>query len=131
MDKNLIFKLLELALLNDKEDSTKQENKLQDIGNISLVGDYVIVRTYSAGVWAGILREKVKNEVYLANARRLFYWSNNEGISLSGISLNGIDSTKSKICAPVDIVWLEAIEIIPCTNKAKETIINQLIYTNI
>jgi hypothetical protein len=129
MDKNLIFKLLELALLNDKEDSTKQ-NKIQENSNISLIGEYVIIRTYSAGVWAGVLKEKVKNEVYLANARRLFYWSNNEGISLSGISLNGIDSTKSKICAPVDLVWLEAIEIIPCTNKAKETIINQLICTN-
>jgi hypothetical protein len=129
MDKNLIFKLLELALSNDKEDSTKQ-NKIQENSNISLIGEYVIIRTYSAGVWAGVLKEKVKNEVYLANARRLFYWSNNEGISLSGISLNGINSTKSKICAPVDLVWLEAIEIIPCTNKAKDTIINQLIFTN-
>ena len=115
MEKNLIFKLLELALSNDKENSTKQENKVQE-NSISLIGEYVIIRTYSAGVWAGVLKEKVKNEVYLANARRLFYWSNIEGMSLSGISLNGIDSSKSKICAPVDIVWLEAIEIIPCTD---------------
>ncbi len=129
MDKNLIFKLLELALSNDKENSTKQENKVQE-NSISLIGEYVIIRTYSAGVWAGVLKEKVKNEVYLANARRLYYWSNIEGMSLSGISLNGIDSSKSKICAPVDIVWLEAIEIIPCTDKAKKTIINQPIYTN-
>jgi len=128
VEKNLIFKLLELALSNDKENSTKQENKVQE-NSISLIGEYVIIRTYSAGVWAGVLKEKVKNEVYLANARRLFYWSNIEGMSLSGISLNGIDSSKSKICAPVDIVWLEAIEIIPCTDKAKKTIINQPIYT--
>jgi hypothetical protein len=95
-----------------------------------LVGDYVIVRTYSAGVWAGVLREKVKNEVYLANARRLYRWSNIDGISLSGISLNGLKTEESQTCAPVNIVWLEAIEIIPCTDKAKETIINQPIFTN-
>jgi len=130
MNKELILKLLELALSSDKEISSKKENKVEEIGNISLIGQYVIIRTYSAGVWAGVLREKVKNEVYLADARRLYYWSNNEGTSLSGISLNGLDSSKSKICAPVNIVWLEAIEIIPCTSKAKETIINQPIHKN-
>ena len=127
MDKNVIFKLLELALSDDKENLAKQEN---NNSNISLIGQYVIIRTYSAGVWAGVLKEKVKKEVYLANARRLYYWSNIDGISLSGISLNGIDSSKSKTCAPVDLVWLEAIEIIQCTDKAKETIINQPVYTN-
>ena len=127
MDKNVIFKLLELALSDDKENLAKQEN---NNSNISLIGQYVIIRTYSAGVWAGVLKEKVKKEVYLANARRLYYWSNTDGISLSGISLNGIDSSKSKTCAPVDLVWLEAIEIIQCTDKAKETIINQPVYTN-
>ena len=130
MNQKFILEILKLALLNDKEDFIKQENKTQDIGNISLVGDYVIVRTYSAGVWAGVLREKVKNEVYLANARRLYRWSNIEGISLSGVSLNGLKTEESQICAPVNIVWLEAIEIIPCTDKAKEIIINQPICTN-
>jgi hypothetical protein len=130
MNQKLILELLKLALLNDKEDFIKQENKTEDIGNISLVGDYVIVRTYSAGVWAGVLKEKVKNEVYLTNARRLYRWSNIEGISLSGVSLNGLKNEESQICAPVNIVWLEAIEIIPCTDKAKETIINQPIFTN-
>jgi hypothetical protein len=130
MNQKLILELLKLALLNDKEDFIKQENKTQDIDNISLVGDYVIVRTYSAGVWAGVLREKVKNEVYLANARRLYRWSNIEGISLSGVSLNGLKTEESQICAPVNIVWLEAIEIILCTDKAKEIIINQPICTN-
>jgi hypothetical protein len=129
MDKNMILKLLELALSTDKENSTKQENKTQE-NSISLIGQYVIIRTYSAGVWAGVLKEKIKNEVYLEKARRLYYWSNVEGISLSGVSLNGLNSNESKICAPVDIVWLEAIEIIPCTENAKNTIISQPIYKN-
>jgi hypothetical protein len=130
MDQKFFLQLIKLALLNNKENLIKQENETEENSNISLVGQYVIIRTYCAGVWAGILKEKVKNEVYLADARRLYNWSNNDGISLSGISLNGINSTKSNICAPVNIVWLEAIEIIPCTDNAKATIINQPIFRN-
>lgn len=121
MENNLILELLKLALNN-------QENKVQtQEGATSLIGQYVIIRTYSAGVWAGYLKEKVKNEVYLTEARRMYRWVNVEGISLSGIALNGLRK-ESNICAPVPIVWLEAIEIIPCSEKAKSSIIEQPIY---
>lgn len=124
MNNELILEILKLALNN-----SNQETRVQTQESVtSLLGQYVIIRTYSAGVWAGYLKEKVKNEVYLTEARRLYYWSNVEGISLSGISLNGLNESESKICAPVGIVWLEAIEIIPCTEKAKASIINQPIY---
>ena len=123
MDEKLILKLLRLALSNNN-----QENQVQtQEGATSLIGQYVIIRTYSAGVWAGYLKEKVKNEVYLTEARRMYKWVNVEGISLSGIALNGL-SKESNICAPVPIVWLEAIEIIPCSEKAKSLIIKQPIY---
>ena len=123
MDEKLILELLRLALSNNN-----QENKVQtQEGATSLIGQYVIIRTYSAGVWAGYLKEKVKNEVYLTEARRMYKWVNVEGISLSGIALNGL-SKESNICAPVPIVWLEAIEIIPCSEKAKSLIIKQPIY---
>lgn len=123
MDEKLILELLKLALSNNN-----QENKVQtQKGATSLIGQYVIIRTYSAGVWAGYLKEKVKNEIYLTEARRMYKWVNIEGISLSGIALNGL-SKESNICAPVPIVWLEAIEIIPCSEKAKKSIINQPIY---
>lgn len=36
---------------------------------------YVIVRTYSAGVFAGYLDSKNGKEVVLLDARRLWYWS--------------------------------------------------------
>lgn len=123
MDEKLILELLKLALNNNN-----QENKVQtQEGATSLIGQYVIIRTYSAGVWAGYLKEKVKNEIYLTEARRMYKWVNVEGISLSGIALNGL-SKESNICAPVPIVWLEAIEIIPCSEKAKSLIIKQPIY---
>lgn len=123
MDEKLILELLRLALSNNN-----QENKVQtQESTTSLIGQYVIIRTYSAGVWAGYLKEKVKNEIYLTEARRMYKWVNVEGISLSGIALNGL-SKESNICAPVPIVWLEAIEIISCSEKAKKSIINQPIY---
>lgn len=84
----------------------------------SMIGKKVIVRTYSAGVWFGTLREKAGAEVILGAARRMWRWQAAESISLSACALYGIDYSRSKIVAPVDAVWLEAIEIIPCTEQA-------------
>ena len=83
-----------------------------------MIGKPVIVRTYSAGVWFGVLDQKAKNEVILVNARRMYQWWASESISLSAVAMYGIKQEKSKICAPVNEVWLEAIEIIPCSDIA-------------
>lgn len=91
------------------------------------IGKFVIIRTYSAGVHCGILEEKDGEEVILKDARRMYYWKNLEnGISLSDIAVDGIHKD-SKLCAPVDI-WLQAIEIIPCSEKAIKTIKKQPVY---
>ena len=81
-----------------------------------LVGKQVLVRTYSAGCWYGILEEKEKNEVVISNARRLWQWkAGGNGICLSSIAMHGVVQKDSRISEPVLQVWLEAIEIIPCT----------------
>lgn len=87
-----------------------------------MLGQKVIIRTYSAGCWFGVLEEKAKNEVILADARRMFRWKAIEGISLSACALYGVEHGYSKIVDPVNSVWLEAIEIIPCTTKAIKTL---------
>ena len=87
-------------------------------GIVCGIGEKVIVRTYSAGVWFGTLREKAGNEVILANARRMWRWFANDGICLSSCAEDGINQDKSKICRPVGSVWLKAIEIIPCSPKS-------------
>lgn len=91
-------------------------------GLSNMIGEYVIVRCYTAGNWAGILAEKEGNEIILHDARRMFDWFAAEGISLSECSKHGIDQEKSRICESVESVWLEAIEILPCTKKARESI---------
>lgn len=87
-----------------------------------MIGKKVIIRTYSAGVWFGFLEQKDGNEVILRNARRMWSWWAKEGISLSAVSVHGIKHDKSKIAEAVDAVWLEAIEIIPCTDNAINSI---------
>ena len=87
-----------------------------------MIGEKVIIRTYSAGVWFGTLSEKSGNEVIITKARRLWRWCAKESISLSAVAMYGVKSEKSNVAPAVDSVWLEAIEIIPCSVKAIKSI---------
>lgn len=83
---------------------------------------YVIVRTYSAGVFAGELESRNGQEVVLKNARRIWYWAG--AASLSQLAMEGTAKpSECKFPCPVDRVELmQAIEIIDCTAKAVESI---------
>lgn len=87
-----------------------------------MIGKKCIVRTHSAGVWFGEIEQKAGNEVIVKHARRMWQWWAAESISLSGVAVYGINQEKSKICPAVDRVWLEAIELIPATQVAIESI---------
>lgn len=83
---------------------------------------YVIVRTYSAGVFAGYLESRSGREVVMRDARRLWYWKG--AASLSQLAVDGVKYPEEcKFPTPVDRVeLLEAIEILDVTPKAKESI---------
>jgi len=85
-------------------------------------GNYVVVRTYSAGVHAGYLKSRDGKEVTLTNARRLWSWCG--AATLSQVAGEGISlPNECKFPAPIaEITLTEAIEIIPCTAKAKSII---------
>lgn len=83
-----------------------------------MIGKKVIIRTYAAGVWFGTLEQKDGNEVIIRDARRMWRWWAKESVSLSAVSIHGIKQEKSKIAESIETVWLEAIEIIPCTESA-------------
>jgi hypothetical protein len=86
------------------------------------LGKYVIVRATSAGVFAGYLESKDKNEVILKRARRLWYW---EGANtLSQLAMEGVSKPENcKFpCAVDSITILGVIEIIETTSKAKKSI---------
>ena len=87
-----------------------------------MIGNYVIVRTYSAGVFAGNLVKKEGKEVELKNARRIWFWEG--AASLSQLAQDGTSKPdKCKFPCKVDAVILtEAIEILSVTEKAELSI---------
>jgi hypothetical protein len=108
----------ELTIGQAKELSALFSAKENASGLNQMIGKDVIVRTYSAGCWFGVLHQKSGSEVILKNARRMWRWKAKEGVSLSACALYGIDNSGSKIVEAVDSVWLEAIEVIPCATVA-------------
>lgn len=83
---------------------------------------YVIVRTYSAGVFAGFLQSRNGQEVILRNVRRLWYWKG--AASLSQLAEEGVSCpNECKFPCEVDqIELLQAIEILSVTEKAQKSI---------
>ena len=83
---------------------------------------YVIVRTYSAGVFAGVLVSRKGKEVVLRNARRLWYWAG--AASLSELAVRGTsrpNSCKFPVSVP-RVELTEAIEILDVSDKARTSI---------
>lgn len=83
---------------------------------------YVIVRTYSAGVFAGDLESRKGQEVVLTNARRLWYWKG--AASLSQLAVDGVsqpNECKFPVVVP-RVELLQAVEILDVTPKAKKSI---------
>ena len=83
---------------------------------------YVIVRTYSAGVFAGYLKSRNGQEVVLKQARRIWYWEG--AASLSQLAEDGTSlPLKCKFPKEVsEVELLQAIEILNVTDKAKKSI---------
>ena len=83
---------------------------------------YQIVRTYSAGVFAGYVESRNGQEAVIRNARRLWYWDG--AASLSQLAVEGVakpDNCKFP-CEVNRIVVTQAIEILDCTEKARQSI---------
>jgi hypothetical protein len=81
-----------------------------------------MVRSTSAGVFAGTITSLEGRTVTLSEARRIWYWDG--AASLSELAQRGTSKPgKCKFPAPVDeVVVFETIEIIPITEKAAASI---------
>ena len=118
LDNLTIKEAREIAALFNNSQLTVKTGQLDDYA----IGKHVIIRTYSAGVWFGVLDKKAGMEVILKDARRMWYWVAADSISLSGVAVHGIKQSDSRIAPAVDSVYLEAIEIIPTTEIATKSI---------
>lgn len=91
--------------------------------------DYVLVRTHSAGVFCGYLKQKKGKEATMLEARRIWYWDG--AASLSELAMNGTskpDQCKFP-CAVDQIELTEVIEVIQMTQQAKKSISEVKIWT--
>lgn len=86
------------------------------------IGKKVIIRGDRSGVEFGELVEQNGSEITLKNARRLWYW--NGAASLSQLAMDGTKRPQDcKFTVTVSsITILDAVEIIPCTDKAIKSI---------
>ena len=114
-ENNMDTKELLIQLLLEKHTQTeKREAHLES----EHVGKICMVRTFSAGVFYGLLEKKVGKEGLVRNARRVWYWQG--AASLSQLATDG--TTKPSECkfpCAVDSVELsEIIETIPMTDAA-------------
>lgn len=93
---------------------TKQADQLDGM-------TYCVVRTYSAGVHIGYVKEfgeKHPQHAKLINSRRLHKWSG--ACSLSQVAIDGVcqDSRIAMVIPEIDLT--DVIEVIPCSEKASE-----------
>ena len=84
---------------------------------------YVMVRTYSAGVHCGYLKNRDGKEVELVDSIRIWNWSG--AASLSQLSMEGTNNPSGcKFGMPIStsLLLTEAIEVIEMTETAKQNI---------
>lgn len=83
---------------------------------------YVLVRTKTAGVFAGYLVSRKGPEVVLRDVRRIWYWKG--AASLSQLAVDGTSNPQEcKFpCTVPKIILPEVIEILSVTPTAKKSI---------
>lgn len=87
-----------------------------------MTDDYFIVRSYGAGVFAGYIESRNGKEVVMHQARRLWYWSG--ASSLSQLAMEGVKNpNQCKFpCAVATVLLTDVIEILTCTQAARNSI---------
>ena len=83
---------------------------------------YFIVRADRAGVFFGQIKERNENEVTMTNVRKLWYWDG--ACAVEELAVNGTkkpDKCKFTLIVP-EMIIANPIQIIPCTDKAIESI---------
>ena len=80
-----------------------------------------IIRTDRAGVFCAKIAERRGDEADLLEARRIYYWDG--AATLSQLAMEGVSRSNNKFTVTVPAMTvLGVIEVIPCTDKALESI---------
>ena len=87
---------------------------------MSLVGRFVIVRTYAAGVHFGKLASQAGKEATLTSAGRIWKWCGAN--TLHEIALKGVGSGSRVSLLVEEIILTDVIEIIAGTEAAAQSL---------
>ena len=104
-----------IEILRERENNNQKGESIMN-------NQKVIVRCDRSGVFYGEIKERNGSEVVMTNARCLWYWYG--AASLLQLALEGVTNPKEckfTVYVP-EIALLDAIEIIPCSDKAIESI---------
>lgn len=86
-----------------------------------MIGKFVLVRCYSAGVHCGIVTKIDGQNVELKDARNIWRWRGAN--TLNELSQQGASKDYTRISEPVpSIILSEACTIIPCSDAARENL---------
>lgn len=111
---------------NNNDKILKEEIMLKE-----LIGQYVMLRSYSAGVFAATL-EDISDDgkmVKASNARRIWYWEGAASLSeLATVGTNAPTGCKFPCEVPF-VILTEVIEILPISNVARATLASVPIWT--
>ena len=81
------------------------------------MGEFVVVRTYAAGVHVGELVSVTEKQVMLRDARRLWRWRGAN--TLHEVALRGVAEEWTRISEPVArVLLLDSVEAIEATPEA-------------
>lgn len=88
----------------------------------NMIGKYCVIRGRSSGVFAGTVKEIDGKHVLVADVRRIWYWDG--AASISQLAVDGTAAPEDcKFTVPVsEALILDVIEVIPCTEKAEQSI---------
>lgn len=96
----------------------KTERNIKSEIKCDFISKKVIATSRNNNTWFGTIKHKKGNEVLLIDARHMHSFMTAEGRGLSAAATAGIDPYKSRINDRVEQVWLDAAEIILCTDHA-------------
>lgn len=88
----------------------------------NFLGRYVICRSHSAGVHAGVLVLLSGETVVLKDSRRLWSWKVKSGVALSGAAQHGLCGGRLDVVNP-EIIINGVCEVIPCSAEAQKSIV--------
>lgn len=123
MKEQMLMKVLEMLLSSaDKvEGEIIPPEPVRELEQMH-VGEYVLIRTYSAGIHFGKMVKREGQEVLLNEARRIWSW--NGAFTLSKVAADGVGGGKFSV--KIDgFLATQVIEVMPLSERSKNNLYGQ------